>query len=123
MAEYIPMARMRESHFFFTHHVLMFSRAILPSIGSPAYILIYGSVNYDHGDYFVSTSSDNAWPSTTTLNGESPWISLNEVIYFGQVDEGETVLQNIDQENWLDFTKIVYTTASGYVHCQPSDMC
>jgi len=47
------------------------------------------------------------------MNGESPWISLNEVIYFGQVDEGEIVLQNINEGNWLDFSKIVYTTASG----------
>jgi hypothetical protein len=93
----------------------MSSRAILPSIGSPAFVLIYGSVNYDHSDYFVSTSSDNAWPSMTTMNGESPWISMNEVIYFGQVDEGEIVLQNVNRGNWLDFSKITYTTASGCV--------
>lgn len=49
------------------------------------------------------------------MNGESPWISLNEVIYFGQVNEGQIVLQNMNGGNWLDFSKVVYTTASGYV--------
>jgi len=49
------------------------------------------------------------------MNGESPWISINEVIYFGEIDEGEILLQNMNGGNWLDFSKIVYTTASGYV--------
>jgi hypothetical protein len=49
------------------------------------------------------------------MNGESPWISINEVIFFGEVDEGEIVLQNMNGGNWLDFSKIIYTTASGYV--------
>jgi hypothetical protein len=49
------------------------------------------------------------------MNGESPWISINEVIYFGEVDEGDIVLQNMNGGNWLDFSKIIYTTASGYV--------
>lgn len=52
------------------------------------------------------------------MNGESPWISLNEIIYFGQVDDGEMVLQNMDGGKWLDFTKVVYVTASGYVFHQ-----
>jgi hypothetical protein len=91
----------------------MTSRALIPSIGSPAFIVMYGSVNYDHSNYFVSTSSAQDWPSTVTMNGESPWISMNEVIFFGQVDEGEIVLQNMNGGNWLDFTKVVYTTASG----------
>jgi hypothetical protein len=49
------------------------------------------------------------------FNGESPYISLNEVLYFGQVDGGDLVLQNMNQGNWLDMSSVVYTTASGYV--------
>jgi hypothetical protein len=78
-------------------------------------MLLYGSVNYDHSDYFVSTSPSNAWPPTVVMNGESPWISLNEVIFFGQVEGGNMVLQNMNGGNWLDISSVVYMTASGYV--------
>lgn len=108
---------MRESPVSYQHMILTTRRAFIPSIGSVAFILIYGSVNYDHSDYFVSTVSDNAWEPMVTMNGESPWISLNEVIYFGQVDQGDLVLQNINAGEWLDMTKVVYITASGYVSC------
>jgi len=106
------MGKMRESTQM-TTTLTYVSRVFIPSIGSPAFVLIYGSVNYDHSDYFVSKSTGTAWPETIMMNGESPWISLNEVIYFGQVDEGELVLQNVYGGNWLDFSKVVYTTASG----------
>lgn len=92
---------------------LTFSRAILPTLGGPAFVLIYGSVNYDHGDYFVATTAYNGWPAAPMMNGVSPWISLNEVIYFGEVDD-EFVLQNMIGGDWLDISSVVYMTASRY---------
>jgi hypothetical protein len=49
------------------------------------------------------------------MNGESPYISINEVTYFGLVDEGTIVLQNMYGDSWVDISSIVYMTASGYV--------
>jgi len=48
------------------------------------------------------------------MNGVSPWISLNEVIYFGEVDD-EFVLQNMIGGDWLDISSVVYMTASRYI--------
>jgi len=91
-------------------------RVVLPAITGQTLIIGYGSVNFDHGRYSINSSGPVAgWPGTVDYLGSSPYMSLNQVIFFGMADWGVMSVTNTDDGSWLDISSITYTTASGYV--------
>lgn len=87
---------------------------MIPTLAEHAFVIIFGSVNYDHSYYYVAPSQlIGGWPWILYTSGETPWISLNEVLYFGMVDGGVIALQNMQGGSWLDLSSIVYMTAIG----------
>lgn len=77
-------------------------------------MVIYGSVNDDHGAYFVNPYEPaTGWPQTQTFNGSSPWIAINQVIWFGIVYGNTIVAQNVQGGYWFDVSRIDYISASG----------
>jgi hypothetical protein len=91
-------------------------RVVLPAITGETLIIGYGSVNFDHGRYSINSSGPVAgWPGTVDYLGNSPYMSLNQVIFFGMADWGVMSVTNMDDRSWLDISSITYTTASGYV--------
>lgn len=89
---------------------------MIPTLPERSFVIIYGSVNYDHSSYYVAPSEPvGGWPWVLFTSGESPWISINEVLYFGLVESGVIVLQNMVGGSWLDLSSIVYMTAEGSV--------
>jgi len=91
-------------------------RVVLPAITGQTLIIGYGSVNFDHGRYSINSSGPVAgWPGTVDYLGNSPYMSLNQVLFFGMADWGVMSVTNTDDGSWLDISSITYTTASGYV--------
>lgn len=80
-------------------------------------MVVYGSVNDDHGSYFFSASElAPGWPSTQWFNGSSPWIAINQVIYFGVVTGGQLLGQNLEGGMWFDVSRVDFVDAFGWVH-------
>lgn len=48
-----------------------------------------------------------------SFNGSSPWIAIDQVIYFGVVEGGQIVAQNTAGGFWFDVSRIDFITASG----------
>jgi hypothetical protein len=87
---------------------------MIPTISERSLVIVYGSVNYDHSYYYVAPSQPvGDWTYILYTSGESPWISLNEVLFFGMVEGGVIALQNMEGGSWLDLSSIVYMTAAG----------
>ena len=87
---------------------------VLPAITGETLIVGYGSVNNDHGRFGIESSGPVAgWPGTDTFNGSSPYMSLDQIIFFGMADWGVMSITNMDEGDWLDISSISYTTASG----------
>jgi hypothetical protein len=94
--------------------LILSSRVVLPAITGETLIVGYGSVNFDHGRLSIESSGPVAgWPSTDNFNGSSPYMSLDEIIFFGMADWGVMSITNVDGGSWLDISSISYTTASG----------
>jgi hypothetical protein len=88
---------------------------VLPAITGETLIIGYGSVNFDHGRFSMDSSGPVAgWPGTVDYNGNSPYMSLDQIVFFGMADWGVMSVTNTDT-TWLDISSITYTTASGYV--------
>lgn len=94
---------------------LMISRRIfIPTLGRTTLVIIYGSVNDDHGTYFFSPSEPlDPWPYLQTYNGSSPWIAIDQVIYFGVVTGGQILGQNLDGGYWFDVSRVDFIDAFG----------
>jgi hypothetical protein len=101
---------MYKTHLLMTYR----SRIFIPTLSGINLVIIYGSVNDDHGSYFVNPSETvSGWPSMQDFNGSSPWIAIDQVIYFGVIDGGQIVAQNTAGGYWFDVSHIDFITASG----------
>ncbi|KAK7038897.1 hypothetical protein VNI00_010531 [Paramarasmius palmivorus] len=81
-------------------------------------IFVFGSVNYDHGTYFVSmTGSGGDSSGTLTFNGTSKWLSYDNLIYWASgLDRTQTyqiALQNLEQGKYFDVAKVRIVDAEG----------
>ena len=81
------------------------------------FVMISGSVNYDHGAFRVeSTDPYDGWPAWTAPQGASPWWVYDQVLFFGLVKGGAVSIQNLVDGRWLDFSKMTIITPSASVH-------
>ncbi|WWC73475.1 uncharacterized protein I206_107445 [Kwoniella pini CBS 10737] len=103
-----------------------------------SFVLIYGSANYDHGQYQVSLTSSNlpneaisgdasdtttatttigGIPSTQQFKGISPWITIDQVLYYANLDTTAqytlTVLNQGQNNPYWDISKVVFIQAQG----------
>jgi hypothetical protein len=77
-------------------------------------MVIYGAVNFDHQSIQVTSSGPTpGWPGTQSYNGNSPWLSLDQVQWFGMADWGVVSVQNMEDGKYFDMSRIQLITASG----------
>ena len=77
-------------------------------------MVVYGSVNDDHGSYMFSASeAARDWPAAQMFNGSSPWIGINEVVWFGVVTGGQLLGQNLEGGMWFDVSRVDFIDAFG----------
>jgi hypothetical protein len=87
---------------------------VLPAVSQETFIVLYGSVNYDHEGFKVESSGPAAgWPGTDEFNGNSPWSSLEQVQWFGMADWGVVSVQNVEDGKYFDLSRIQVITSSG----------
>ncbi|KAL7424967.1 hypothetical protein Q5752_000654 [Cryptotrichosporon argae] len=80
-----------------------------------AFVLLTGSVNYDHGNYSVSlspTTSAVDTPANQTFDGLSPWATTGKTLYFAVLDP--TVAYTITIENLAPSGKYLDIGAMSY---------
>ncbi|WWC65663.1 uncharacterized protein I303_108284 [Kwoniella dejecticola CBS 10117] len=103
-----------------------------------SFVLIYGSANFDHGQYQVSLTSSSlpneaisgdaadtttatttigGVPSTQQFRGVSPWITVDQVLYYANLDTTAqytlTVLNQGGNNPYWDVSKVVFIQAQG----------
>ena len=82
-------------------------------MSNESFVMIYGTVNYDHGAFRVdSTDPLPGWPEWTVPNGVSPYFSFDKVLWFGAIDSGTVSVTNLEDGRYLDIAKVDIISAS-----------
>ncbi|WWC93029.1 uncharacterized protein L201_007993 [Kwoniella dendrophila CBS 6074] len=114
------------------------SKLIFQPPSNTSFILLYGSVNFDHGQFSVSLSSTNlpnvatsggdgsTTTTTTTVGGipsnqnfwgGSPWISTDQVLYYANLDQKSQYTITVENQGqgkpYWDISKVVFVQAQG----------
>lgn len=93
-----------------------YSRIFIPTLSGvgASLAIVYGSVNEDHAAYgFWPSEPAPNWPRSQFFNGSSPWIAINQVVWFGVIEGGNIVGQNLNGSYWFDVSRVDFITASG----------
>ncbi|OCF38829.1 hypothetical protein I317_07371 [Kwoniella heveanensis CBS 569] len=124
------------------------SQLIFQPPSNTSFILLYGSVNFDHGAFSVSLSTSNlpgvqvsgenaddgavgdgsssttttvttigGIPANQTLRGGSPWVSIDQVIYYASLDPTAQYVVTVENQakgkQYWDVAKVVFVQAQG----------
>lgn len=94
--------------------LIILSRIFIPTLDRTTLVVVYGSVNDDHGTYMFSGSEPAPhWPTSQYFNGSSPWIAINEVVWFGVITGGQLLGQNLEGGMWFDVSRVDFVEAIG----------
>ncbi|KAK4689925.1 hypothetical protein P7C73_g192, partial [Tremellales sp. Uapishka_1] len=87
-----------------------------------SFVLLYGSVNFDHGPFLVTLSSSSTSSSTPSqvlnqsFTADSPWTSLDQVTYFAKLDpsvQWEVTIESTgNSSQYWDIASAVFVKAS-----------
>ncbi|WVQ96185.1 hypothetical protein IAU59_003288 [Kwoniella sp. CBS 9459] len=123
------------------------SQLIFQPPSNTSFIMLYGSVNFDHGAFSVSLSTSSlpgvqvsgsdadgdggdgssststtvttiaGTPANQTLRGRSPWVSIDQVIYYASLDPSAQYVVTAENQaqgaQYLDVAKVVFVQATG----------
>ncbi|WVF68647.1 hypothetical protein IAT40_003417 [Kwoniella sp. CBS 6097] len=121
------------------------SQLIFQPPSNTSFILLHGSVNFDHGAFSVSLSTSNlpgvqvsgdsedngdgsssttttvttigGTPANQTLRGRSPWVSIDQVIYYASLDPSAQYVVTVENQaqgrQYWDVAKVVFVQAQG----------
>ncbi|WVW86681.1 hypothetical protein I302_108735 [Kwoniella bestiolae CBS 10118] len=114
------------------------SRLIFQPPSNTSFIVLYGSVNFDHDQFFVSLTSSNlpkvatsgaledtttttttigGIPSTQEFHGASPWVSTDQVLYYANLDVKSQYTVTVENQGqgrpYWDVSKVVFIQPQG----------
>ncbi|WRT69479.1 uncharacterized protein IL334_006465 [Kwoniella shivajii] len=116
------------------------SKLIFQPPNNTSFVLLYGSVNFDHNSYSVSLTSSNlpniavsgdakdtitssttigGIPSTQIMYGTSPWISTDQVLFYANLESSAQYTVTVENQgsgnarSYWDISKVVFVQAQG----------
>ncbi|WVQ66504.1 uncharacterized protein L199_004685 [Kwoniella botswanensis] len=114
------------------------SKLIFQPPSNTSFIVLYGSVNFDHGQFSVSLSTSNlpnvatsgdvqdtttttttigGVPATQQFYGTSPWVSMDQVLYYANLDTTAQYTVTVENQGqgrpYWDISKAVFIQPQG----------